>query len=126
MTEDRSDAIGEIGGHVAAAMDSLLGSVASSDVFAEPITSGDSLVVMAAVVERAGGFGFGGGQGDEPAGPTGGGGGGGGGGTAAARPVAVIRIDEQSVTIQPVVDVTRLMIAALGTLVALWRAARRR
>ena len=126
MTNDRLAAIGEVGGRIADGLDHLMGDLTSSNVFSDPIEVGDSVVITAAAVERAGGFGFGAGEGDEDEGPSGGGGGGGGGGSASARPVAVIRIHPDGVTVQPVLDATRLLIAALGAFLGLWRALRRR
>lgn len=125
MTDERSAAISAVGSRISDSLERLLGSIGVSDVFSEPIESGDSLIVNAAAIERAGGFGFGAGEGDEPSGQSGGGGGGGGGGSATARPVAVVRIEPDTITVVPVFDMTRLVIAAIGAFLGLWRAARR-
>lgn len=99
----------------------LIDSARPLAVFAEPVTSGDTTVIGAAEVV-AGGV-FGGGGGSSPA--TGGDGqptpeatdnvgmGSGAGGFATSRPVAVIIIDANGARVEPVVDVTKLGLAAL-------------
>ena len=65
------------------------------------------------------GFGLGSGSGSQgSANPenTGSGGGGGGGGRVFARPVAVIVISPGGVRIEPVVDVTKIVLAVFTTL----------
>jgi len=57
------------------------------------------------------GFGMGGGK-DQGA-NVGGGGGGGGGGRAFARPVAAIVVTPNGVRVKPIVDVTKIALAAL-------------
>jgi len=56
---------------------------------------------------------------------SGGGGGGGGGGAVNARPVAVIKVAEDGVTVVPIFDMTRIAIAAFGVFLALRKALRR-
>jgi uncharacterized spore protein YtfJ len=92
--------------------------LSASTVFGKPEQIGDRLVITAATLERAGGFGFGGGGGQA------GGGGGGGGGAAAGRPVAVIEIGPNGAQVKPVLDLTRIGIAVIATLIALRRAIR--
>jgi len=99
-------------------LDRVAGRVTAADVFGPVIELGERKVLTAAAVERAGGFGFGGGGGSD------GGGGGGGGGTAWGRPVAVIEVGPSGVKVTPVLDFTRLGIAVVATLVALWRSSR--
>jgi uncharacterized spore protein YtfJ len=93
-------------------------------VYSDPIQAGDYTVITASEVVSGGGFGFGKGFGASPeredeiptdseeAG-TGGGGGGGGGGGSSARPVAVILVGPDGVKVQPVVDPTKIALAAL-------------
>ncbi len=97
-------------------------------VYGEPVEAAGRTVITASEV-TAGvgvGFGFGGGVsgGKEPASEeteasagedvdVGGGGGGGGGGGASGRPVAVITVSDEGVEVQPVVDVTKLVLAFL-------------
>lgn len=108
-------------------------SVASVDkVYGTPVVAGDRTVITAAEIRSGMGFGYGLGAGaaararrrrgsDADAGAAssgedGDGGpraGGGGGGQAAGRPVAVITIGPDGVTVQPVLDRTRLALTAL-------------
>ena len=96
-------------------------------VYGDPITAGDRTVVTASEAWAGVGFGFGIGSGPQsqmgqgehagegqPEEAVGGGGGGGGG--SGARPVAVINISREGVRIEPVLDVSKLGIAALGAL----------
>ena len=100
-------------------VDRIYGALRPGAVFGEPVTSGDHTIITASEVSGGGGFGFG--QGFGPAageaatagGRTGGGGGGGGGGGAQARPVAVIAIGPDGVSVKPVVDVTKLALTGV-------------
>lgn len=94
-------------------------------VFAPPVTVDGRTVISAAEVLV--GMGIGGGGGPSPAtegqaeGENAGmgmgmGAGGGGGGYAQSRPVAVIIIDGDGVRVEPVVDVTKLGLAAITVL----------
>jgi uncharacterized spore protein YtfJ len=108
-------------------------------VFGQPVSSGDYTVIPVAEVAAGGGFGSGMGfnslrrrrgeaktessegaagvvEGAEAPSPTmeGAGGGGGGGGGAMARPVAVIVLGPDGVRVQPVLDMTKLALTALG------------
>ena len=95
------------------------------EVFGSPEHVGDRVVITASTFSRAGGFGFGGGGGKaDSATEFGAGGGGGGGGTSEGRPVAIIDIGPEGVTIRPVFDFTKLGLAALGGALALWRVGR--
>lgn len=102
---------------VASGLGGLLGSVSAAEVFSPPTTVGDTTVITAAVVETAGGFGFGGGAGVD----ADGGGGGGGGGSTQGRPVAVIEVSPAGVRVRPILDLTRIGIAVIATLVAMRR-----
>ena len=94
-------------------------------VYGEPIRIGETLVVPAAEVVSIFGFGMGAGSGTAPgrdaagergaatSGGEGGGGGGGGGGRVLSRPVAVVVITPGAVRVEPIVDVTKLGMAAL-------------
>lgn len=122
MNEVPVDAVERIGTQVNGSLERLFGVAQPNAVFSEPQRVGADLVVMAAAWERIGGFGFGGGRG--PAGEEGGGGG--GGGTANGRPVAVIRISADGVTVKPVVDITRLGVTLVLGALGVWRVLRRR
>jgi uncharacterized spore protein YtfJ len=118
-------------------------SVASADsVFSEPVVAGDRTIITAAEIRTGMGFGYGLATGvtaragrmarsdadagakssdereseDGRGGPRGGGG---GGGHALGRPVAVITIDPDGVTVQPVLDRTRIALTALAAAAAM-------
>jgi uncharacterized spore protein YtfJ len=88
---------------------------------------GDRLVITAAAIERAGGFGFGAGAGSDADQPdaAGGGGGGGGGGSGQARPVAIIEVTADGVSVRPVLDYTKIGITVLMSFLAAWKLIRR-
>jgi uncharacterized spore protein YtfJ len=112
-------------------------------VYGQPVGSERYTVITAAEVTSGGGFGMGMGLGPpsrpvgraptaEAARPedrqTGGAGGLGGGGGSMGRPVAIIAIGPDGVTIKPVVDVTKVALAGLtawATMLGLVRARRR-
>lgn len=94
-------------------------------VFGNAERVGDRVVITAAAVERGGGWGFGAGRGGDDEQGEGDGGGGGGGGRAEARPVAAIDIGPNGVDIRPIVDVTKVGIALIASLVTIWRLTRR-
>jgi uncharacterized spore protein YtfJ len=102
-------------------MEKFLSAASVSAVYGEPIKSGDALIIPTAEVLSGLGFGIGAGVGnnavkDEEGKPTqnsGGGGGGGGGGRVLSRPVAVIIASPEGVRVEPVVDVTKVALAAL-------------
>jgi len=110
-------------------------------VFSEPLQAGDHTIITASEVMVGMGAGYGSGSGfgpdeaekgavEETAGNKGGieavdhesGGGGGGGGYATGRPVAIISVGPEGVAVQPVPDVTKVLLALttmLGTLLVL-------
>lgn len=110
-------------------MEKLVAVAQPSAVYSEPIVSGDYTVITASEVSVGMGFGYGIGGGtaseateDESASPddlesqgaaSGVGGGGGGGGFSAARPVGVISIGPRGVQVEPVRDVTKVILALL-------------
>ena len=111
-------------------MERLIASADVGKVYGAPIAHGDRLLIPAAEVVAAAGFGMGSGSGvvGERAGRArrGGGGGGGGGGTTLARSVAVIVSSPEGVDVRPVIDLTKIALAALtaaGFVWAAWRKA---
>lgn len=104
-------------------LDTFLAAASVEAVFGEPVEHGDSLIIPMAEVLSGLGFGMGSGYGKSPAGEgeeqddnqvnIGGGGGGGGGGRVLARPVGVIIASPEGVRVEPVVDVTKIALAAL-------------
>lgn len=103
----------------------FLQSASVEAVYGAPIKEGDTLIIPAAEVLTVMGFGVGAGRGkgfsketeseeeqsDEMS--EGAGGGGGGGGRVLARPAAVIIATPDGVRVEPVVDVTKIGLAAL-------------
>jgi uncharacterized spore protein YtfJ len=101
-------------------MDTFLEVADVSSAFGEPVQSGDNLIIPAAEVLAGMGFGVGAGfgRGDKAAdeskgGGSGGGSGGGGGGRVFSRPVAVVIASPEGVRVEPVLDVTKIALAAL-------------
>jgi uncharacterized spore protein YtfJ len=85
-------------------------------VYGPPIQHGETLVVPAAEVLCAMGFGMGSGSGTDENQQGGGGGGGGGGGRVLSRPVAAIIIEKDQVRVEPVVDVTKIALGLFTTI----------
>lgn len=97
-------------------------------VYGAPVKQRDVLIIPAAEVFAASGFGLGQGFGgpEEEAGASGA-----GGGSAHARPVAVIVVSAQGVRVEPVLDITKIALAgvtfaafAVGALARLGQAKR--
>ena len=90
--------------------------VASVDaVYGEPVEQDENLIIPAAEIGSAMGFGLGGGTGVGENQQSGSGVGGGGGGWNFSRPVAVIIASPAGVRIEPILDVTKVALAALTT-----------
>ena len=93
-------------------------------VFGEPVRQGETTVIPAAEVITGMGFGFGFGRGSESGRePRQEGGGGGGGGSVLARPVAVVVASADGVRVEPVIDLTKVALAAItagGFMLATW------
>jgi uncharacterized spore protein YtfJ len=86
-----------------------------SRAYGDPVQSGDNLIIPTAEILAGMGFGVGAGFGrnskkDES---QGGGSGGGGGGRVLSRPVAVVIASPEGVRVEPVLDVTKIALAAL-------------
>ncbi|HLF73421.1 MAG TPA: hypothetical protein VI524_03665 [Anaerolineales bacterium] len=113
---------------VQATLDKFLTAATVDAVYSPPVMQGENLVIPAAEVLSVVGFGLGLGGGSQAAGGTenadsaGGGGGGGGGGRVLARPVAAIIMSPTGVRVEPIVDVTKVVLAvftSLGFMVAM-------
>lgn len=89
-----------------------------SRVYGKPIKHEGTTIIPAAEVLWAGGFAAGSGFGESPVGEdhevsSGASGGSGGGGRTLARPVAVIIASEEGVRVEPIIDPTKIFMAAL-------------
>jgi uncharacterized spore protein YtfJ len=121
MTDQELSPDMQAGEAVEAIQNTLDGFVATADVtavYGEPVEHGDTIIIPTAEVLCLMGFGVGYGGGssqdedkDKP--DEGSGGGGGGVGRVLARPVAVIIASPEGVRIEPVVDATKISLAAL-------------
>jgi uncharacterized spore protein YtfJ len=104
-------------------------------VYSEPVVAGEHTIITACETSVGLGFGYGLGAGGGPAAPQGEqeddeeqqaatgfgvGGAGGGGGATAARPVAVISVGPNGVSVEPVIDVSKLAIAFFTTLASIF------
>ncbi len=117
----KSQDVGELSNLMA---DKIFAAAQPGAVFSAPVVSGPYTIITASEVAAAGGFGFGSGSGptDAPdeSSATGqarqfaGGGGGGGGGGSSGRPIAAIVVGPDGVKIQPIVDPTKIALAAIG------------
>lgn len=124
LAEGREDA--------AALVEKLFDVAQPGAVFGEPVSVGDHTVITASEIKVGAGFGYGGGGGSGPSEPGGAagteggeagagfGGGGGGGGVSGGRPVAAISVGPDGVRVEPVLDVTKIALAALTTLGAMF------
>lgn len=126
MASEQMPALDDLSGNIRQTVDAVLNRVdrvfdagRPETVFAAPVTTDGRTVIGAAEVVLAAGAGGGGGGGrpaaeeGRPAEGEGFGAGAAGGGTALARPVAVIIIEPGGVRVEPVVDVTKIGLAAL-------------
>ena len=113
--EDKGDFANVTVDNLQATMDKFLDSANVNAVFARPVRQGETTIINCSEVVAVLGFGVGeGGGGDKDS--TGHGSGGGGGGRIFSRPVAAIIASPDGVIIQPIMDPTKIAIAALTTL----------
>jgi uncharacterized spore protein YtfJ len=112
-------------------MDRFLNSAHVDAVYGAPIAHEETIIIPTAEVLSFTGFGVGGVSGNGPVNPAdpegvvpeGEGFGGGGGGRVFSRPVAVIIAAPEGVRVEPVVDVTKIGLAALtaaGFMFGMW------
>lgn len=97
-------------------MDKFIATADVEKVYGKPIKSGDTLIVPTAEILCAMGFGVGSGSGDQMDGEEGNrgeGSGGGGGGRVLSRPVAVVIASPEGVRVEPIIDPTKIALAAL-------------
>ncbi len=95
-------------------LDTYLSTADVDSVYGEPYEKDGNVIIPAAEIVAGFGFGIGSGQGkDKDTAEQMGGSGGGGGGQIFSRPVAVIIASSEGVRIEPVVDITKIALAAL-------------
>ena len=101
-------------------LNKLVSTASAGAVFGQPVVNGDTTVIPCSEVAIGMGLGSGGGPVDEKGNPTGSGSGGGGG--ARGRPVAAIVITKEGVRVEPIFDLTKIVLASLttGTFILLW------
>jgi len=102
---------------VADSVGQVLGQLANSArvdaVFGQPIERDGTIIVPCAEIAVGLGMGTGSGPMDEHGRATGSGGGGGGG--SRGRPIAVIIVSREGVRVEPVLDLTRIILATFTT-----------
>ena len=109
-------------------MDKMFEAAKPSAIFSAPVVHGEYAVITASETIGGLGYGYGGGGGvdnskdgeESGGGSYGSGGGGGGGGSILARPVAAISIGPDGVRVEPIVDPTKIAIAFLTTMAAIF------
>jgi uncharacterized spore protein YtfJ len=102
-------------------MEKFLSAASVEAVYQPPIHEGEHTVIPAAEVLSLAGFGLGSGSGSQAPSELerpiiGESGGGGGGGRVFSRPVAAIVISPSGVRVEPIVDVTKVVLAVFTTL----------
>src|SRR5437660_9756250 len=95
------------------ALSQLVATARADAVFGQPVVSGDTTVITCSEIAIGMGMGSGSGPVDEKGNQTGGGSGGGAG--ARGRPVAAIIITKEGVRVEPIFDLTRIVLASLTT-----------
>ena len=102
------------------ALSQLVATARADAVFGQPVVSGDTTIISCSEIAIGMGMGSGSGPVDEKGNPTGGGSGGGGG--ARGRPVAAIVITKEGVRVEPIFDLTKIVLASLttGAFILLW------
>ncbi len=102
------------------ALSQLVATARADAVFGQPVVSGDTTIISCSEIAIGMGMGSGSGPVDEKGNPTGGGSGGGGG--ARGRPVAAIVITKEGVRVEPIFDLTKIVLASLttGGFILLW------
>jgi len=102
------------------ALSQLVATARADAVFGQPVVSGDTTIISCSEIAIGMGMGSGSGPVDEKGNPTGGGSGGGGG--ARGRPVATIVITKEGVRVEPIFDLTKIVLASIttGAFILLW------
>ncbi len=114
----KSRDVGELSNLMA---DKIFAAAQPGAVFSAPVVSGPYTIITASEVAAGGGFGFGSGSGPTDAPDESSATGqarqfasGGGGGGSSGRPIAAIVVGPDGVKVQPIVDPTKIALAAIG------------
>ena len=101
-------------------LSSLVTTARADSVFGQPVERGDTTVIPCSEIFVGLGMGSGSGPVDEKGNATGSGSGGGGG--SRGRPVAAIVITKDGVRVEPIFDLTKIVLASLttGAFVLFW------
>ena len=126
---DSSSSTGKRDEALASLIEKLYSAAQPGAVYSEPVKSGNHTVIMASEVTVGGGFGSGSSIGpqekkaddflSEAPQIRSGGSGFGGGGRSSGRPIAIIVIGPDGVTIKPVFDFTKIILAGIMTWVTM-------
>ncbi len=102
------------------ALSKLVIAASADAIFGEPVINGNTTVIPCAEVFIGMGMGSGGGPAGEDGKSTGSGSGGGGG--ARSHPIAAIVITQDEVRVEPILDITKIVLASLttGAFILLW------
>ena len=98
---------------VAQVLSHMLDAVRAEAIFGQPVERGKVTVMLCSEMLAGLGMGSGNGPTDEKGNSYGGGSG--GGGWAKARPIATIVITPEDIRVEPIVDVTKVALAAMTT-----------
>ena len=98
----------------------LIDTARADAVFGQPVERGNATVIPCSEMSVGFGFGSGGGPIDEKGNQVGGGVGAGGG--ARGRPIAAIVVTQDSVRVEPIMDLTKVALAGMttGTFMLIW------
>jgi uncharacterized spore protein YtfJ len=131
--DDAASAAERAGEQAPKMLEKILAAAQPGAVFGQPVDAGGYTLITACEVTSGGGFGLGMGHGPapkpdakqappaetaQPAKRSIKGSGLGGGGGSMGRPVAIIAVGPNGVTVKPIVDVTKVVLAALTALAA--------
>ena len=94
-------------------LDRLVTTARADTIFGQPVERGDTIVIPCSEVAIAMTMGSGSGPVDAQGNSTGGGSG--GGGATRGRPVAAIVITKEGVRVEPIFDITKIVLASLTT-----------
>lgn len=113
---NNSETVSDVSDKVQSTLDKFLETADVNKAYGEPVKEGDATIIPTAEVMTMMGFGLGGGSGVENERSSGTGSGGGGGGRTLSRPVAVVIATPEGVRVDPVIDITKIVLAGTTAL----------